>query len=502
MECKSRREFVSLASGAAVASTAALHVSWLPRLEASETKLPPGSVQFRPEIEPLVRLLEETPRDRVVDVTLDSIRNGTSYRELLAALFLAGIRNVQPRPAVGFKFHSVLVVHSAHQASVAAADHERWFPLLWGIDYFKSAQASDVAEGDWTMGAVDETRLPEAPQALALLNEAMEKWDVEAADVAAASAARVLSASQLLDSMAKHSARDFRSIGHKAIYTAGAFRLLGVIGWEHAEPVIRSLAYASLNHSGESNPATRDADADRAGRKNWELVKELPKNWLHGKRDAKASLQLLDTFRSASPMEASQATFKMLAEGIHPQALFDSMFLMAAELVSRQPAIVPLHAVTTTNAMHYLYQHVYDDSLRCWLLLQSASFLAHFRDAANLRQSLSSHRIDSLVSKEESEPTLDQIFGRIRKERDQGALDTFQYLQRGGPPEELIRKARELVFLKGRDSHDYKFSSAAIEDYYHITPEWRPYYLAGCSHLLHGSHEKTTPLAEKVLKTG
>ena len=45
------------------------------------------------------------------------IKKGLAYREVLAGLLLAGVRNVQPRPSVGFKFHAVLVVNSAHLAS-------------------------------------------------------------------------------------------------------------------------------------------------------------------------------------------------------------------------------------------------------------------------------------------------------------------------------------------------------------------------------------------------
>jgi len=48
-------------------------------------------------------------------------KKGLSYRDLLAALLLAGIRNIQPRP-VGFKFHAVLVVNSAHLASLSSPD--------------------------------------------------------------------------------------------------------------------------------------------------------------------------------------------------------------------------------------------------------------------------------------------------------------------------------------------------------------------------------------------
>ena len=41
-------------------------LSRLPCVSAAETKLDPKFVQFRPEIEPLVRLLEDTPRTATV----------------------------------------------------------------------------------------------------------------------------------------------------------------------------------------------------------------------------------------------------------------------------------------------------------------------------------------------------------------------------------------------------------------------------------------------------
>ncbi|MBC9890625.1 MAG: twin-arginine translocation signal domain-containing protein, partial [Opitutae bacterium] len=79
----------------------------IPSLGAAESRLPSKFVQFSPEIEPLVRLLEETPRSRLLEEVAFRIKAGTRYREVLAALFVAGGRNIQPRP-VGFKFHAVL----------------------------------------------------------------------------------------------------------------------------------------------------------------------------------------------------------------------------------------------------------------------------------------------------------------------------------------------------------------------------------------------------------
>ena len=79
------------------------------------------------------------------------IKGGMSYRELLAGLLLAGVRNVEPRPSVGFKFHAVLVVNSAHLAGLSSPASDRWLPVFWALDNFKSAQARDVREGNWTM---------------------------------------------------------------------------------------------------------------------------------------------------------------------------------------------------------------------------------------------------------------------------------------------------------------------------------------------------------------
>ena len=72
---------------------------------------------------------------------------------MLAALLLAGVRNVQPRPSVGFKFHAVLVVNSAAPGQHGRTGPRRWLPIFWAIDNFKSSQARDVAEGGWTMSS-------------------------------------------------------------------------------------------------------------------------------------------------------------------------------------------------------------------------------------------------------------------------------------------------------------------------------------------------------------
>lgn len=87
----------------------------------------------------------------------------------------------------------------------------------------------------------------------------MDSWDEPAADRAVAVLARTAGANAVYERLFRFGMRDFRDIGHKAIYVANSLRTLQSIGWQHAEPVLRSLAYALLAHEGDNpqNAMTR-----------------------------------------------------------------------------------------------------------------------------------------------------------------------------------------------------------------------------------------------------
>ena len=212
-------------------------------------------MRLQPEIEPLVRLLEDTPRERLLEEVAGRIKKGLSYQEVLAALLLAGVRNIQPRPSVGFKFHAVLVVNSAHLASLGSPDSDRWLPIFWALDHFKElAGPATSARGTGRWRPVDEKAVPPPGRAREAFIAAMDRWDEAAADAAVAGLARTAGANEIYELFVRYGARDFRDIGHKAIYVANSWRTLNCIGWQHAEPVLRSLAYALLQH-GKGNPA-------------------------------------------------------------------------------------------------------------------------------------------------------------------------------------------------------------------------------------------------------
>src|SRR5713101_5046525 len=179
----SRRDFVGQAMtvGALAGIGDYTFLSGLPRVSADEAKPGKNMVQLTPEMEPLVRLIEDTPREKLLEAVAENVHKGTSYQQLLAAVLLAGVRGIKPRP-VGYKFHAVLVVNSAHLASLNSTENDRWLPLFWALDNFKVSQAANKKEGGWMMAPVDESKLPSWSQAKKRFAEAMDNWDEEGAD--------------------------------------------------------------------------------------------------------------------------------------------------------------------------------------------------------------------------------------------------------------------------------------------------------------------------------
>jgi hypothetical protein len=498
-----RRHFLGYGSAALAFSGHLSFLRQLPSVSAQETRLKPEMVRLRPEIEPLVQFLEDTPSDRLIPELIHRIKTGrVSYQELLAALLLAGVRNVQPRPHVGYKFHTVLVVNSCHLASISGPDSDRWLPILWAVDYFKRCQAQDVREGDWFMRPVDESRVPGPERAKAMFVQALENWDAPAADAAIAGLVRTAGAAEVFDIFFRYGARDYRSIGHKAIFVANGYRTLQCIGWHHAEPVCRSLAYALLNHYGE-DPIRGDHVADRPWKRNRELCKRVRPDWPAGVTDQGATRQLVTTLRTGSYEEAANAVVDALNRGVGPASIWDGLFTAAMELVFRQPGIVSLHAVTTTNAIHQAYLLARDPETRLLLMLQNASFLPLFRSSMAGRGAIADRTIFELQAGDsatypQSVVELESIFEQLTHDRSGAVQKAYRHLVQTADPYTLINTARRLVFLKGDDPHDYKFSSAALEDYFHIAPQWRHAYLALSLLLLPAAGDRDNPLIQQI----
>ena len=313
-----RREFNRLLAGAGLASGLGDWQGLLPLspLDAQQHQVTPELVRLRPEIEPLVRQIEKTPREHCFTMMLGELQRGLSYRHFLAALMLAGVRNVNPQPP-GFKFHCVFVVQSAHQLSLDAPAGDRLLPLFWVLDEFKKSQQQDVEEGDFKLGPPP-GKLPSASKAWTEFHGAMQVWDELRADRAITALVRTRGAGEITEQLWKYGARDYRNIGHKPIFVANAIRTLETIGWRHAEPILRSLVLGLLDYGMDERVnqyAFEDqcflSNEKRAG----QLVATLPGDWAAGKADTARTVELLEMMRSMETEAACQQAADWLAGG-------------------------------------------------------------------------------------------------------------------------------------------------------------------------------------------
>ncbi len=445
-----RRSFLKHTAEVAAAAGLAdlVGLNRLPRVSAQEAQMPRNWAAVASDVEPLVRMLEDTPRSRVIEVAAERVRSGTcSYQQLLAAVMLAGVRGIRPRP-VGFKFHAVLVINATHLASLASNDRDRWLPLFWSFDAFKASQERNRTEGNWHMPLVEEARLPTAAEAGRRFREAMDRWDESAVDVAVAAWSRTAGLNEIYEALWRYGARDFRDIGHKAIYVANSYRTLQAIGDRHAEPILRSLAFALLEHEG-TNPAERDDEKDRPWRDNIRRAGTIRADWRQGRVAAEATTTLLETLRQGSAADASEQVVRLLNDRIDPQCIWDGLFLGATELLTRQPGIVGLHCVTSMNALHFAYRTSSDDETRRMMMLQGAAFLPMFLAAMRGRARFATAESTRCRPSKGCRPSTTSSPTSAATSRRRPARRSRSCRRDPSAAPALMTQARRLIFSKG-----------------------------------------------------
>ncbi|GAB6164718.1 hypothetical protein JCM19992_07180 [Thermostilla marina] len=443
-----------------------------------------------------MQLIEKTPRERIVPVFAEQVRRTPDEPRLLAALLLAGVRNVEPRPSVGFKFHTVLVNQSLHLAHIQADRDRKWLPLFWGLDYFKETQRQDSRERGWALDPVAAERLPKADEAEEAFRAAMEQWQESEADAAIAVWARQGPSTALWEAFFRFGCRDFRSIGHKIIDVANTHRVLEITGWTPAESALRSLAYALLMHE-DGNPARREDRADHSWRRNRDLVREIRRSSDNAPQPQRA-LQLVARLRECNEDEACDIVVEALNRGTPEQSVWDALFLASVELLLRQNGIVALHAVTTTNAMHYVRRQTTDPETAHLLLLQNAAFLPLFREAMIQRGRVEATSIDELRPSNKRIDAPEAVFDLVGTETPEAIARSLRYFQDGGSVSSWAAAARRLLIDKSTGAHDYKYGYAILENAEHVSEDLRPLLLsAACCRLL-GSRRPDSPIIDEA----
>ena len=506
-----RRRFLQTVAG--TASLGLADAAWLRGLAAFSAELPPNKVRFGPEIEPIVRLIEETPRERCVAVFIDQLRRGLPYRRFLAGAFFACVRKVHSH-------HDVYKIHAVHQVSLDVRPEERLLPLFWAVDAFKQRQE------DFPGAKLAELKgpFPSSEKAATEFVEAMQRADLDRAEPALVTLARNQGARQTMEQLWLYGCRNGQAGGHGAISVANCFRALETIGWQQAEPVLRFvlqdlfwLGYAKPDGYWQPNTACADQHLDK-----------LPPGWAGDNEDTGATRELFALLREGKANAACELAIKQLIGGTSAQAIWDAVHLATAELMVRHGsgwglASRPLHANTSTNAMHYAFRACTNPRTRLLVLLQAVAWAAAKTGGDLADRGLRGIRItelDGACVPARSEDAVADIFSLLpsrtyrwdpkarhavltygrRADADEACRKVFALAsQRPEAVPLFVQTAQSWLCRKAsNDHHEYKFLAAILEDATLVSPEWQPHLLAASVHYFHGNRTPDNPVIKQA----
>lgn len=423
---------------------------------ASKSSMASRAVDSPPaDLNELVKRVRATPHDELLQKAVDwhAAANGPDWRDLLAAAFLAGIRDVEPRP-VGFQFHCVMMTTSAFSIASRAPEPERLAAALFNLDEFKRSQTRDARGGDWTMKAAPATAAIDVIAATAKLHEVFEKWDLDAADQAGTALAHCASLDEAFEPLWWYGLRDFTNIGHNPIFVAQTHRTLQHIGWRHGRDVMRSLVYGLLDGKPGAEDQTFVANQERAAR----LV--LPTT----ASNVDISVQdIVTQLHTGTPDSASKAAATALATGLSLDALWDALRLFAVEQSWRDPGILTAHSLTSINALRYIADKATAAHVRSMAVLQAVSYQVLYRNFLSARGSYNK-TVDGIASLQPATAAKDQEAVFAAAGDNARAAAPLALATAHNHMAELMAATRHWLVRKPREAHDYKFAAALLEE--------------------------------------
>lgn len=488
-----RRKFLSLSATASVPLFTDLgFLAPLSQLTAAEPSFDPAVLDGSDDLLKLVNMIRETPREKCVPVFVAQLRDGLSYQQFLAALFLASLSHGDP--------HQVAQVYSAQRVGDEVRMEERLLPLFWVLDRlalgfeqepdrtFKSIDAGN----NWSLGTEDSLR------------DAQERLDPTRAEQAAILLSRARGPRTAMIVLWEFcSRRAGGTLGHNPIVLANAWRTLEAIGWRHAEPVLQYLAGGfAANESDASYEPNRQLVA--------KCVAKLPAGWTQGEADQGATRELYAVLRQGNHQPVCEFICSQLQAGkLNAMEVWDAIHLTAADLLVRYKnggnliGGVLVHAVTATDALRFGFNCTGLDRARLLMMLQAVAML----DGTFIAPAKRDNQLRNLnlldLSTDPSDTTVDvaAVFQLLpmkdflyeqksvdeRTGSDQACSAAFALMQKGENVRLFLQTARRLMCVKASvDPHDMKYPAAAFDDAFMASSTWLPYLLASTVHALHG----------------
>jgi hypothetical protein len=325
---QTRREFLADVGRAtlvaSVGSTLATNLGLAPAFAADA----PEPLNFG-SLEPLVRLMQETPASGLLPALADRLKAGTDLRRLTAAAALANARTFGGEDYVGF--HTLMALAPAYHMAREMPDALRPLPVFKVLYRNTNRIQEKGGRKEEVLHPVKPAALPEARPGAETLRAAVHRKDVDAAEAAFAALARLSPEDAFNDLL--HTVQDTTEV-HRVVLPYRAWDLLDVTGREHAHTLLRqSVRYCVRNESYSADGVW--------GEPRTLLPKLLEQHRLldrsPGTRaaDDKWVEDFSQTIFKSTATQAAEAAAAALAEGFAPDAIGEAISLAANQLVLR-----------------------------------------------------------------------------------------------------------------------------------------------------------------------
>ncbi len=330
---RTRREFLAQVGQGMLVATVGYEVANGLGLSSALAEEKAAALNFGP-LESLVRLMQDTPADKLLPVLAEKLRSGTEIRTLVAAGALSNARTFGGEDYVGY--HTLMALAPAWYMSQEMTGAERALPVL-KVLYRNTHQIQNHGGcQSEVMHEVAPAALPAGKSAGDALQEAMRRKDKTAAEQMFAGL--VSGNTDDAFNALLHMVQDHTEV-HRVVLPYRAWDLLGIVGKEHAHALLRQSVRYCVNAEsrgyGGGNEA-RDL-----------LPKMLDEYKLHDRKPGERRMddawvgQFSETIFKSTALQAAAVVAAALADGVSPADIGEALTLTANQLVLRDMGRTP-----------------------------------------------------------------------------------------------------------------------------------------------------------------
>jgi hypothetical protein len=322
----SRREFLSdvgkgmIAAG--LGAGLANELGLCPAIAGDE----PKALSFG-TLEPLVALLQETPKDKLLPIIVEKLNSGTDLKRLTAAAAFANARTFGGEDYFGF--HTFMALIPAYQMANELPKERAALPLLKVL--YRNAHYTAAVGGPkhQTLGPMS----PMDSATAEVVHKAVNDGDKAEAERALAAIGRT-SPEDALDA-ALLGVEDNHDV-HTIVLPWRAYAMLDVVGRDHAVTLLRQSVRQCAKQCADSK-AHNYPHPERTIVPTLLEKYKLPKE-SKGNRAADDAWveKMCATILSSSMQQAGEAVAAAISEGFSPEHIGEAISLAANQLVLRQ----------------------------------------------------------------------------------------------------------------------------------------------------------------------